>query len=250
MRELRKTGMDYEIITAVDGRDLDPGDSLLIHPTFLTRTSNSSLGSVGAALSHLSVYRKIIADDLAEALILEDDVILPADIGRLAEAVGGQLVGAEVALLSVDTPEPCKLSSEGAVTLSSTQWLALPIDAKQPMSAGAYIITREACERLIKSESPVRVHADSWWFFYREGAIDRLRCVTPLPVLKNPKFASTIGVYSLGNGVMARLAAPIVRGKIPVLQQLLAYRRQRIYHSWSRTEIVNEPFIEKPSRLE
>jgi glycosyl transferase, family 25 len=249
--ELKKTGLDYEIITAVDGRDLDLRDTSIIDPTFLSRIAIAwTAGSAGAALSHISVYRKIIEAGLNAALVLEDDVILPADLRSLADAVADHLSGAEVALLSVDSPDPCKMSLDGSIPLPSARRLALPIDISQPQSAGAYVITREACERMIKCVPPVRVQADTWWFFYREGVLDRVRCVAPLPVLKNPKFTSTIGSYSLGEGVRGRLVKPLMRHKIPLLHQALTYRRQRIYRQWGRAEFVDVPFIEKPSRFD
>ncbi|MGO9292280.1 MAG: glycosyltransferase family 25 protein [Streptosporangiaceae bacterium] len=247
--ELKKTGLDYEIITAVDGSNLDLHDPTTVDPSFLTNIVYPP-GTAGTALSHLSAYRKIIADGLDEALVLEDDVMLPADLGSLADAVADQLAGAEVALLSVDSPDPCKMSLEGSIHLSYSRLLALPLDICQPRSAAAYIITREACERMIKCVLPVRVQADTWWFFYREGVLDRVRCVVPIPVLKNPKFTSTIGIYSLGDGVRARLVGPLMRRKIPLLHQALRYRRQRIYRQWGRSELVDTPFTEKPSRLE
>jgi glycosyl transferase, family 25 len=247
--ELKKAGLEYEIIEAVDGQALDLADPAVIDPSFVTRIVCPA-GSAGAALSHLSVYRKIIEDGLDAALVLEDDVMLPADIVSVADAVAAALSGAEVALLSVDSPEPCRMSSEGSVNLPSQRLLALPIDVSQPRSAGAYVITREACERMVKCRLPIQVQADMWWSFYREGLIDRVRCVVPPPVEKNPKFTSTIGSYSLRDGTRARVIGPIVRAKIPVLHQALAYRRQRIYRQWSRTELVQEPFVERPSRLE
>lgn len=142
------------------------------------------------------------------------------------------------------------MSREGSVNLPSKRLLVLPIDVSQPRSAGAYVITREACERMVKCLLPIQVQADMWWSFYREGLLDRVRCVVPLSVEKNPKFTSTIGSYSLRSGIRARLAGPIMRAKIPVLHQALAYRRQRIHRQWSRIELVNKPFVEKPSRLE
>jgi len=247
--QLAKAGLDYEIITAVDGRDLDLGDSATIAPSFVAEIVCPA-GSAGAALSHLSVYKKIISDGVDKALVLEDDVLLPGDLGGLADAVAAQLSGAEVALLSVDSPDPCRFSREGAVDLPGSRVLALPIDVHQPRSGGAYVITMEACERLVKSALPVKVQADVWWSFYREGMIDRVRCALPFPVHKNAKFTSTIGSYSLGDSRMARLVGPIVHSKVPVLHQALNYRRQRIYREWSRSEIVDMPFIEKPSRLE
>jgi hypothetical protein len=103
---------------------------------------------------------------------------------------------------------------------------------------------------MIKFVLPVRANPDDWWIFYREGVLDRVRCVVPLPVLKSPKLPSTLGSYSLGNGIRGRLVWALVRRKIPLLHQVLNYRRQRIYRQWGRSELVDMPFIEKPSRLE
>ena len=247
--ELKKTGLDYEIITAIDGRDLDLHDPTIVHPSLLTSTPFPA-GLAGGSSSHLRAYRKIIADGLDEALVLEDDAVLPADLGSLIDAVADHLAGAEVVLLSYDSPDPCKMSREGSIHLPSSRELALPIDLRPLQGAGGYIITREACERLIKCAVPARGGADIWSLFYREGALDRVRCVVPMAVLKNARLESTIGSYSLGNGVRARLIWPLVRRKIPLLHRVLAYRRQRIYRQWSRSVFVDMPFVEKPSRLE
>jgi glycosyl transferase, family 25 len=247
--ELKKTGMDYEIMTAVDGREVNLGDRTLIDPALREVTQFLS-GTAGAALSHLSVCRKIIESGLTMALVLEDDVTLPPDLKSLVDAVGQHLTGAEVALLSYDTPFGCQLGREGAVKLPSGRMLALPIDISQPRSGGAYVITRGACERMVKSLFPVRVNPDDWWHFYREGIIDRVRCVTPLSVRKTAKLESTLGSYSLGSGIRGRLVWPLVRRKLPILHQLLTYRRQRIYRRWGQAELVDVPFVEKPSRLD
>ncbi len=247
--ELTKAGMDYEFITAVEGRELDLTDPAIVDPSLPDWTKTLAT-TTGAALSHLDAYQKIIAAGLDEGLVLEDDVLLPADLESLADAVAGQLTGAEVALLSVDSINACRVSEQGSVSLPGSRLLALPIDVYQPRSGGAYIITREACERMIKSMPPVQRNIDDWWFHYREGFLDRVRCVVPIPVTKNPKLISTMGSYSLGNGLKARLIWPLVRLKIPVLHQALNYRRGRIYRQWSRSELVTVPFVEKPSRLE
>lgn len=248
--ELSKTGLDYEIITAVDGRDLDLHDPAVVHPSLLTSTPFPA-GMAGGSSSHVKAYKKILADGLDIALVLEDDAVLPADIESLIDIAAAQMTsGAEVVLLSYDNHEPSLMSREGSIDLPSARVLALPINLYQLKSAGAYIITREACERIIKCAVPARGGADIWWYFYREGALDRVRCVVPIPVFKNPRLDSTIGSYSLGNGVKARLILPLVRRKIPILQQVILYRRKRIYRQWSRAVLVDMPFVEKPSRLE
>lgn len=246
--ELEKTDLDYEIITAVDGRELNLNDSTIIHPSLLARNSFSA-GTAGCALSHLRACQRIVADGLDEALILEDDITLPDELGSLVDAVAGHLTGAEVALLNFASWDTCKVSLEGSVDLPSARLLALPIDIGQVMNAAAYVITRDACNRMIENVLPVRANADDWRFFYKEGILDRVRCVLPAAIVKNAKFESTIGFYSLGSGIKSRLAGPLVHNKLPLLHQMILYRRQRILRQMERAEIVDRPFIEKPSRL-
>lgn len=247
--ELEKACLDYQFVTAVDGRKLDLHDHAIIAPSFLASV-RCVAGTAGCALSHLDVYRKIIDDGQDMALVLEDDVILPADLGSLADAVGTHLVGAEVALLSFESRNPpCKMSREGLIQLPSARQLVLPADISQPISGAAFIITREACERMTECALPLRTEADEWGFFYREGLLDRVRCVVPASVYKNLRLASTIGSYTLGDSLFGRLAAPFLRSQIPVLHQLRYYRLRRLYRSYWRTEFVETPFIEKPSRL-
>ena len=246
--QLRKTGLDYEFVTAVDGRDLDLQDSTLIDAALFAKNTFPA-GTAGCALSHLRTYRKIMDDGRDEALVLEDDVTLPSDLGPLVDAVAGHLTGAEVALLNYGSPNVCKMSLEGAVDLPSARLLALPIDISHLVNAAAYVITREACQRMSDSVLPVRANADDWQFFYQEGIIDRIRCVLPLPVAKNAGFESTIGLYSLGNGLKGRLVTPFVRHKIPIVHQVILRRRQRILREWGRSEVVDMPFVERPSRL-
>jgi glycosyl transferase, family 25 len=246
--ELNKAGVDYEVVTGVEGRDLNLHDAGTIDPVLFTRSSWPA-GMAGCALSHLRVYQKILADGLDQAIVLEDDITVPADLGGLAEEVGRHLTGAEVALLNYDSKQTCYMSRDGAVALSSGRQLVLPIDVRAPGSSAGYVVTRKACERMDASMLPVRASPDDWWFFYREEILDRVRCVVPLPVRKSPEFESTIGLYSLGTGLKARLAAPLVRYKVPLVHQAISYRRHRIHRHMTRSELVDMLFVEKPSRL-
>jgi glycosyl transferase family 25 len=246
IEELAKSGIDYEIVNGVDGRDLDLRDSQTVEPSMLTK-SWFRAGVAGCALSHLRIYRKILADGLDRALVLEDDVTLPGDFGSLIDIAADNLVGAEVILLNYDSRDPCRMSLEGSVHLPSSRLLVLPIDVGQPASSAAYLITRKACKRMNEGILPVRVRPDDWGFFYREGMLDRVRCVMPLAVAKNPVFGSTIDYYSQ-QSAKARLLDKVTQ--VPLFYHAVAYRRRRIFRKWTRTELVNKPFIEKPSRLE
>ena len=248
--ELQRTGLNYDITPAVDGRDLNVADSALVDPSLASRCPFPT-GAAGCALSHLATYRRMIDENVDRALILEDDVTLPTDLGQLVDDVAVHLTGAEVALLNFGSypPGPLRVGMEGCVELPSSRLLALPIDARQVVNAGAYVITRQAAARMLEHALPIRATADDWQFFYEQGILDRVRCVLPQPVAKSPKFESTIGMYSLGSGVRARVVGPLVRHKIPVVHQAVLRRRQRIMRKWDRAEMVNVPFLEKPSRL-
>jgi glycosyl transferase family 25 len=246
--ELGRTGLTYQIITAVDGRTVDLQDSAVVDPTMLAH-NDFPAGTVGCALSHLRAYATILAAGLEHALVLEDDVRLPARLGELLDGVTPHLSGAEVALLNFGGREICRFSTDGAVELPTARRLVLPIDLRPLVNAAAYVITREACERMMARALPLRANADDWQFFYREGLLDRIRCVLPMPVDKNAEFESTIGLYSLGNGLRGRLLRPLLGRRIPVVHRAILRRRERILRDWGRSELVDIPFIEKPSRL-
>jgi glycosyl transferase, family 25 len=251
--QLHRTGVDFEVVPAVDGRTLDMSDPTIIDPSVASGVASGNLfpGTYACPLSHFFVYQKILADGRDKALVLEDDVMLPADLNGLTDEVADHLTGAEVALLNFAScpPGPLKMSLEGSVDLPSSRVLAFPIDARQLVNAGAYVITRQACARMVDFLLPIRTTADDWRFFYEQRLLDRVRCVLPQPVPKSPKFESTIGFYSLGNGMKARLIGPLVRHKIPFLHQAILYRRARILRHWDRAEVVDMPFEERLSRL-
>lgn len=254
--ELASTGINYELITAIDGRSLDlsgpqlvrPGEPNQLHSPLWARTWNLP-GVAGCTLSHLLVYQRIIASGSAQALVLEDDVVLMPDLPMVLDALPEHLSGAEVVLLNFDSHENlCQLSSRGTKPLPGERLLALPLDIAEPLSAAGYVITREACRRMLDRMTPARAKPDDWAFFYRQGVIDRLRCVTPMPVKKSPAFSSTI-LYDPGT-LKARLRTLAFARRYTFLDRAAAWRRRRILHVGANCEVIDQPFREKPTRYD
>jgi glycosyl transferase, family 25 len=245
--ELERVGIDYEFVEGVEGRDLDLADEKLIDPAVLG-TSWFRPGVAGCAFSHRTVYEKILAADLDWALVLEDDVTLPADLQRLSEALAQHLNAAEVILLNYDSPDTIKMSRQGLVYLRAGRQLALPLDVNQPASSAAYLISRDACKRMTESITPFQARPDDWGHFFVKGALDRIRCVVPMAVLKDPRFGSTID-YNDQASMKSRIVELVTRYNIRVLRQIIAYRRERIWRKQIRVELVDEPFVVKPSRI-
>jgi glycosyl transferase family 25 len=237
---LRRTGLDFEIITAIDAETLDfsePWNAARLAPSFFDRFCP---GEAACAMSHASVYQKILADGQDSALVLEDDVIVPPQLPEIVDAVAAQLEGAEVALLNFDSSEVVQVTRDGAIELPAGRQLVFPVDISKPVSGAAYIITREACEGLAKLAEPIATKADDWAHFHHVGAIDRLRCVYPLAVLKAPEFGSTMGYYSDAS-VRARVLALVGRYDLGLVKRAVAYRRARIWQRYRQVEFVDVP---------
>jgi glycosyl transferase family 25 len=240
--QLAKTEIQYEIVPAVDGRDLDLGDTKLVDPA-LVRRSGFRPGAAGCALSHLEVYRRVLADGRDKALVLEDDVNLPADLAILADAIAAEMSAAEVVLLNFHSIEPCRITNAGSVRLPSSRLLVHLVDEAQASSTGAYMITREACARMLQTCIPLRSQPDDWAVFHQEGSIDVVRCVVPMVVTNALKFRSTIDYYHPGS-MQARVREAVANTKVPVVYQALALRRRRNFRraGWTgRTELIAEP---------
>jgi glycosyl transferase family 25 len=253
--ELAKVGLGYEVVPAVDGRKLDLSGPQLVRPGDPGQccspdwAQQSAIpGVVGCSLSHLLVYERVLASGAEGAVVLEDDIALALDLAQVTNALPSHLSGAEVVLLNFDSRDTCRMSSQDAHALPGGRLLCLPLDVGQPHSTAGYVITREACRRMVDQMTPARASSDDWAFFYRHGALDRLRCVVPMPIQKSPRFPSTI-IRDAG-GIKARLrAAALARGS-PLLHQAIAWRRARILRQGVATQLVDAPFIEKPSRLD
>lgn len=219
--EMATAGISYEMVEGVDGRTLNLADTELFDPATVARFRP---GMFGCALSHLKVYRKILNDGLDNALVLEDDVVLPMDLSSMLDQIALELVGAEVVLLNFHSDGPCEITNTGSIPLGGSRLLVRPLERSHPSSTGAYVITREACMRLVNWLLPIRAHADEWTLFYREKLIDRVRCVTPMPVFNSALFRTTNDYYKPGS-LQLRLRESIASRRTPILHQALTLRR-------------------------
>ncbi len=249
--QLTAHGIDHEIVEAVDGRELDMTDPRVIAsiaPSFLAEEWFLPTHAA-CAMSHLSAYRKVLEDGLPWALVMEDDVTIPAGLPEMAEAVAARLAGAEVALLNFDSDQVVKVSRQGAAGLPSGRELVLPVDVHVPVSAAGYVITREACERITKGALPIRAKIDNWGHVHDEGMIDGLRCVVPLAIMKDPSFGSTIGYHSDAS-IKARLLKLASRLRLQVVERAVARRRERIWRKYRQVEYVDDPVVAGRPRAE
>jgi len=235
--ELARTGMPYEIVTAVDGQELDCTDRRLILPEGLAKRIATWPNVAACALSHLACYRRVLDEGWAGGLVVEDDVVLSDDLVELTSQVASNSRGAELVLFGYGhkrAEEPVLLSSTGGARVGDRA-LLMPVDITNVKGAITYYITAEACRRMVDHLLPIAVPADDWDFFYAQGFIDNLRCIWPRAVTSK-SFPSTIG-YSTGlkGGVRRRMEQTFG------LRRLLDRRRQRLHEFWSEARLVSSP---------
>lgn len=235
--ELARTGMPYEIVTAVDGHELDRSDRRLVLPEGLAARRGNWPNVAACALSHLACYRRVLDEGWAGALVVEDDVVLPDDLVELTSQVASNARGAELVLYGYGhkrAEEPVLLSSTGSVE-AGDRALLMPVDITNVKGAVTYYITAEACRRIVGHLLPITVPADDWDFFYAQGFIDNLHCVWPRAVTSK-SFPSTIG-YSAGLKARVKQMVEQTSGLRPLLDR----RHQRLQKFWSETRLVSPP---------
>jgi glycosyl transferase family 25 len=240
--QLARTELEYEFVAAVDGSALTASDRAKlvdkdvvgIHPHWMNP------GQIGCALSHLRVYQRRARAGGAEiALVLEDDVILPSDIGEVCRKIGAHMRGREIVLLYFRAFGTCRFSAQDAVELKSGVRLLYPVDVGQPITASAYLVTAEACRGLAEVILPVRAGADNWGHFYGIGAIESLRCVLPRAIGVRNDFKSTID-HTRVRAPRAQVTTFVDRHRVVGAFQLLTMNRKLIERRMSKTAIVPE----------
>jgi glycosyl transferase family 25 len=229
-RQLARTELEWSWYDAVDGRRMsDAAIASVAAPVWEGRGKALSGGIVGCALSHLGVYEAVLEGGWDRVLVLEDDVLLAPSIAALAEEASDCMGDEpEAILLQASFSErPCGFWRDSIIRLGSGSVVAAAVDPVAVTGTGAYVINHRGCEKMLIGLRPIRVQADGWDYFIREGLLRRVRCVLPLPVDILHWLPSTIdhGYYSWRDHVYTWLD----RRSDPISRRAMAYRRQRFH---------------------
>lgn len=201
--QLDRLGIETTRVEALDGvyagiEDFEPFVSL----DGWARRRNLDLASAACIVSHRFALVRFLAEtDAPAALILEDDVRLASDLPAFLTAA--KFVLTETKLLKLDValdagrPRPRRRSLGSSVGTVQGRQLH-PIGSWVP-GAGAYIVTREAAEIIVRHCYGVTEAFDSIIFDLRISRLARrLRPVLVQPALANHQaqvFTSDIERY-------------------------------------------------------
>jgi glycosyl transferase family 25 len=188
--QLDKLHMPFTVLEAVNGKALSAEQLAASYdPVKAVRLFNRELskGEIGCTLSHVSIYRKMAAEAIPHALVLEDDANileadLPATLSKLAALYPADVPVAVMLIhvKRVDANTEIRLDDKHRV-----------YDAYRGVHTHGYFITKAAAAILAKKLFPAYVVADKWEYF-QENFIT-VKCVVPYPVgLTEAALASSI----------------------------------------------------------
>jgi glycosyl transferase family 25 len=167
--QLRGLGLDFEFFPAVDGKALSEKEiSENCDFRWMKRYEGREMtrGEIGCALSHLGVYRKMTRDNVAAALILEDDACLPADFAAFFKAISNSYL----------TTKPTFYLLNNATTKNTTAKFNVAGHAFYPMKGGmfshAYIINNLAAKVMLRELFPIAHMADCWSWLCRHNLLE------------------------------------------------------------------------------
>lgn len=185
--ELAKCGAPFTRISAIDGRQLGP----LPWPNFDDASyrrrhgKHPAPGEWGCYMSHVLTIRTFLENSTAPAaLILEDDVVLPADLGPLIAEILLQAPEWDMVKLAANRPGYLV----GATPVGPHHRMGISL--RPTACSGAYLLNRRAAARYLEKLLPMTLPFDqefdlAWRFGIRVCVLD------PLPISQDTRELPT-----------------------------------------------------------
>jgi len=227
-------GLAYRVYAGVDGRKMSDEEKRTAYPGPPPFSVGQGWffplcdGEIGCALSQIGVYRRIVAEGLPCALVLEDDMELSPAVPDVLEALAERF--------SPDEPAVVLLTQAYSFYPRTREPLREGVDivrVYEAALAGGYFITRRAAALLAEKLYPVWTVADDWWRF---RDIVSLHCLDPALIRPDGKLSnvSTIAVDPCGDPDLfwAARRRAIFRHPLVAAGRLVARAGRWVYARW------------------
>lgn len=152
----------WEFFEGVDGRDIKNIDEVQDKKKVLRfHKADLKLGELGCALSHITIYKKMIDENIERALILEDDIFLKKDFYEVLEKVKDFQMNNDVFMLG----HSGLLIRKKAFGKKIYKNYSLKKTINSVNGTFAYMVDLNAAKKLYAFNFPLKVSADSWRLF-------------------------------------------------------------------------------------
>ena len=181
-------GINTRIFPAVDGSALDVAqlqrqgiyDDALAHQKF---SRSLSQNEIACALSHLNIHRKMVDENIAMAMVLEDDALFgPEIVKRVSGALSEAPPDWDILQLSHNCDEHVGLTEN---------LVRFPSNRRMPVGSAGYLIRKTGAEKMLANGFPICYPADSLFGrSHRWGMV--LYGFAPPAVIQNAVFPTQI----------------------------------------------------------
>ena len=178
-RRLQSLGIKYERISAICGKDLSPAEKRAKVSYFrwwCTVGIPPRDGEIGCAISHLTVYQRLVESGDKCVCVLEDDIVLdsrfPA-ILKFAE-LNISCVRPQVFLLSNHSDFYENTGNGDRICGYKSAKNRLPEVKRTSGDAftEGYVLNVPAAKALLRQQTPIKIFADAWRRWAKIGAIE------------------------------------------------------------------------------
>lgn len=182
--------VELEFIDAVYGKDLSQAQVDDIYDESLSQKAlgrGLSRGELGCALSHLSIYQKMVEQNIQEALILEDDVDLSNDLVNVLGATSNFPADWEVMLFgyySETATERISMANFWGRTKVTPSHQAVRL-VELAFGTHGYMINRRGAEKLVNILSKIVKPIDH---YTGSGRHVNMYALAPRVITLNEKF--------------------------------------------------------------
>lgn len=225
-KQLNQQGLDYEIFTAVDGKQLtqeeinsymDPGKKYF---------RELKVGEIGCFLSHYLVLKKIAASTLKSAVIVEDDIILSENFSSLLKIIEPAIQPKDAFMLYASINHPVNFTTTG--TIGSKYSVAETDNLRAIFGTVAYAIGHEAATAISDHLLPINDVIDNWHRYVDAGYINNFKIIFPFIVKPSPAF-SDIHHSEIVNERLGLLKQFVRKYKVFPFWQIMMDIRQKHY---------------------
>jgi glycosyl transferase family 25 len=211
-------GIPIELFPAVDGRSMSAEERRKYSRwrSLFEIGRDLTLGDVGCSLSHIRVYERMVAEDVPEVVVVEDDVVPTPDLVDVLDARAGFPDDWDVVTLHSLFPSAQPHPVEGP---SITGAHRVCTYRRTPFGTQCYLIRLAAAQRILEVAYPVRMPPDELLYRRRPAGL-RVYGVEPSPVvhadfgseLRTDRATTAHGLVHLAE--TAVIAAGRVRARI------------------------------------
>lgn len=196
---LKNTQLDWDFFEAFDGRNITDKQKNTVYDASKAKNNvgrEMSGGEIGCAISHRNVYKYMIDNNIPEAVILEDDVVLSDSFKETVIAISELCLKNTIVKLE-DRCENLRTSVWNIIRLPNGSVLGKLVDRKAFGAYGYYLDKTAAASLLSLSDKVINV-SDHWYFYKRYINVFNLN---PSIVSIDPQYHSDIWAHETTSAV-------------------------------------------------